>query len=272
MHAVRYRFKVVWNWLFPRVPLPVHLPYGGWWLATNSISGDSVFAGNFEIPERKFLKRFLKRGMTVVDAGAHHGFFTVLAAKKVGATGKVIAFEPSDRERKWLLLHLRLNRVLGRVTVSPMALGKTIGKAKFFVVERLDTGCNSLRQPVVDEPIQEISASVTCLDVFLSAMNIQRVDLIKMDVEGAELELLEGGNQLLSRQPRPIILAELADSRTKAWNYPASAIYDLLVCKGYRWYALSRDGTPFPQPRTDRFGDNFVAFPDERMSELDALS
>jgi FkbM family methyltransferase len=56
------------------------------------------------------VERFLKPNMTVLDIGTHHGFYSLLASYKVGATGQVIAFEPSPRERRRLLWHLRLNR------------------------------------------------------------------------------------------------------------------------------------------------------------------
>jgi len=130
VYSVRYRFKRIWGRLFPSLPLPCRLPYGGWWLAADDVAGDAVFTGNFEMGERRFLERFLKPGMTMLDIGAHHGFYTILAAKKVGPTGKVIAFEPSPRERRRLLFHLRLNRLMARVTASPLALGKETGKGK----------------------------------------------------------------------------------------------------------------------------------------------
>jgi ubiquinone/menaquinone biosynthesis C-methylase UbiE len=58
------------------------------------VCGDAVFAGNFEEAERQFMERFLKPNMIVLDIGAHHGFYTLLASHKVGPTGQVIAFEP----------------------------------------------------------------------------------------------------------------------------------------------------------------------------------
>jgi len=98
------------------------------------------------------------------------------------------------------------------------------------------------------------------------------VDFIKMDVEGAELNVLWGAEDLLARCPRPVILAELADSRTFPWGYRASAIYDFLVGKDYRWFAITKEGMLLPYSRTDQFGNNLVAFPDERMFETNDFS
>jgi FkbM family methyltransferase len=271
VHSVRHRFKRAWSSVLPSVPLPVRLPYGGWWLAGNDDIDDSIFTGNFEENERRFIQRFLKPGMTVLDIGAHHGFYTMLAAKMVGPTGRVLSFEPSPRERERLLDHLRLNRILDRVTVFPVALGRETSESTLYVVAGRDTGCNSLRPPAVTEPTRAIQVQVTSLDALLAQQNAAHVDFFKMDVEGAELEVLGGAEELLGRRPRPVILAELADSRTLPWGYGASAIYDALVAKDYHWFAIAQDGTLRACPRTDQFGANLLAFPGERAAEINAI-
>jgi len=271
VHGIRYRFKRAWSRVLPSVPLLVWLPYGGWWLAGDDKMGDAVFTGNFEDGERQFIQGFLKPGMTVLDIGAHYGFYTVLAAKIVGPTGRVMSFEPSRRERERLLVHLRLNRILDRVSVFPVALGRETAESTLYVVAGRDTGCNSFRPPAVTEPSRAIQVPVTSLDAFLALQNVACVDFIKMDVEGAELGVLEGAEGLLGRRPRPVIVAELADSRTLPWGYSASAIYDSLVAKSYRWFAITQDGKLRGCPRTDQFGTNLVAFPDERVAETNTF-
>ena len=88
MRSVRFRFKRLWNRIVPFAPLPTRLPWGGWWLAYNDVCGDAIFTGNFEEAERQFVERFLKPGMVVLDIGAHHGFYTLLASRKVGQKGR----------------------------------------------------------------------------------------------------------------------------------------------------------------------------------------
>ena len=271
VHGIRYRFKRAWSRVFPLVPLPVRLPYGGWWLAGDDVCDDAVFTGTFELCERQFMERFLKTGMTVLDIGAHHGFYTILAAKKVGSTGNVLAFEPSPREREKLLVHLRLNRTRNKVSVCAVALGRETAEATLYVVAGRDTGCNSLRPPAVTEPTRTVEVPVTSIDTFLVQQNVTEVNFIKIDAEGAELGILEGAEELLGRRPRPVILAELADSRTSPWGYSASAIYDLLVSKGYCWFAITQHGKLRAYPRTDYFGTNLVAFPYERVAETNAF-
>jgi FkbM family methyltransferase len=271
LHALRFRFKRVWGWLFPSIPLPLRIPENVWWLAYNDVCGDAVFTGNFEEGERRFVARFLREGMTVLDLGAHHGLYTMAAARKVGREGRVIAFEPSPREYGKLLRHLRLNRLLKNVTLSPLVVNRDGAEGTLFVVEGRDTGCNSLRPPDVAEPTKAIRVRGTALDTFLKETKIRQVDFIKMDVEGAELDVLEGATELLSRYPRPVILTEVADSRTAPWGYAASAIYDFLAGRGYQWFAITRLGALVPFPRTDHYSANLVAFPGERLPQAKAL-
>jgi len=104
------------------MPVPLRLPFGAWWLAENSALDRSLIYEGFETAETAFVGRFLRPGMTVLDVGAHHGLYTLLASKRAGRDGRVIAFEPSWRERRRLARHLRINRC-GNVEVHSCALG-----------------------------------------------------------------------------------------------------------------------------------------------------
>ena len=136
-----------WVRFFPHTPIPVRLPYGGWWLARNDFLGAALFYGGFENTERSFVERFLAPGMTVLDIGAHHGYYTLLASRKVGRQGKVLAVEASPRERTQLLLHLRINRCKN-VRIESRALGEVDGTAELFLVQGPDPAaiaCTGLR-------------------------------------------------------------------------------------------------------------------------------
>src|SRR6202035_6157006 len=104
------------------------------WLGQKSALDHELMHGSFEDAEKRFVQNVLRPGMTVVDVGAHHGLYTLLAAKCVGRRGKVIAFEPSRRERRRLLRHIRVNRSWN-VMVEACALGNQAGEADLFMVE-----------------------------------------------------------------------------------------------------------------------------------------
>jgi FkbM family methyltransferase len=257
-----------WNGSVCNMPVLVRLPFGGWWLARNDHVGQPIREGRFETAEVAFVQKLLRPGMTVLDIGAHHGLYTLLASKRVGSSGKVIAFEPSPRERRALLFHVRLN-LCWNVKIEGLALGNEETEANLYVVEGGQTGCNSLRPPVVVSGTSPLLVKVRRLDGWLQTRKIGRVDFIKLDVEGGELPVLEGAKQLLDSRPRPVILAEVQDVRTLPWGYHSKEILNHLVEKGYKWFSLSPDGSANDLDMSaTNFEGNFVACPEEREPEF----
>ena len=211
------------------------------------------------------MRRFVQPGMTVLDIGAHHGFYTLLLSRAVGSRGRVFAFEPSPRERKALLRHLSLNRCKN-AKVQALALGAERKEVDLYVVEGSETGCNSLRPPIVLSGTSSTSVRVMPLDDWLSEEKVEHVDFIKLDVEGGELDVLKGATKLLDRRPRPVILAEVQDIRTQAWGYRAKDVIEHLAQKGYKWFYPSEDGSIKElDTQLEHFDGNFVAFPEEHV-------
>lgn len=258
-----------WMTLWFGIPSQVRLPWGAMWRAENDACGRAILRGQFENAERQFVERYLEPGMTVLDIGAHHGFYSLLASKKVGRNGRVVAFEPSPREREKLARHLTWNSC-GNVRVEETALGETEGQADFFVVADKETGCNSLRQPHTKHPTRRLQVQVKRLDDYLRTGQIERVDFIKLDVEGAELSVLRGAGEVLESRPRPILLCEVQDMRTKAWGYSAVEIIKFLALRGYAWFMLLEDGSLRVVNTNGRkeWDGNFAAVPAERSEDL----
>jgi FkbM family methyltransferase len=254
--------------IFPQTPIPLRLPFGAWWLAQDSALDHELMHGTFEHAERLFVRKFLRTGMIVVDVGAHHGLYTLLAAKCVGRRGKVIAFEPSRRERLRLLQHVRVNGC-ANVTVQACALGDKSGKADLFMADGAQDWCNSLRPPAVSEQTATTSVSVERLDDALWRLQVGAVDFIKLDAEGAELSVLQGAGELLRGTSRPVILAEVEDIRTKPWGYRAREIVEFLANQKYCWFALSAGGSlRLADTAADSYDANLVALPAERVDEI----
>jgi hypothetical protein len=136
-------------------------------------------------------------------------------------------------------------------------------------VDGAESGCNSLRPPAVVTATSPVSVHVVPLDRWLAEQGIDRVDFIKLDVEGGELDVLRGAANLLEREPRPVILAEVQDIRTRAWGYKAKDTIEYLANKSYEWFALSENGAITAlDTSAQEFDGNFVACPTESKAEI----
>jgi FkbM family methyltransferase len=260
------RFR--WSAGVARIPKLMRLPSGAWWVLRKDNLGKLLRTGSFETVELAFVDRFLRPGMTVLDLGAHHGLYTLLASKRVGKHGRVISFEPSPRERRALRLHVAMNRCWN-VEMQGAALGDENTDANLFVVQGGQTGCNSLRPPVVESGTAPVRVRVMRLDDWLAERKISQVDFIKLDVEGAELTVLKGATKLFKRQPRPVLLVEVQDVRTRPWGYAAKEILEFLAGMGYTWFRFSANGSiEMLSLGLAEVDGNFVACPEERFAEL----
>jgi FkbM family methyltransferase len=254
--------------IFPNMPIPLRLSFGAWWLAEDSSLDEHLLYGAFEQEEMNFVKKLLRRNMTVVDVGAHHGLYTLLSSKCVGWDGRVVAIEPSPRECARLEKHLRLNRC-SNTTLVTCAAGEDRSQEEFYVVERYRDSFNSLRPPAISDPIKTVPVQVRRLDDILADLEISKVDFIKLDVEGAELSVLYGALKLLSRKSRPAILVEVQDVRTAPWGYEAREIIQFLVRMDYQWFAIAAKGALLPVSCEQQHYDaNLVALPVERAEEF----
>lgn len=260
-----------WRSSVARIPVPVYLPFGAFWIARNDNIGQLIKNGNFERPETAFVGRFLTPGMTVLDLGANQGYYTLLASRSVGNSGRVFSFEPSPRERKALALHKRLNRCKN-VTIVGLAVGAEEREIDLYVVRGHETGCNSLRPPIAMSESEPVRVKMVRLDDWLQREQVSRVDFIKLDVEGGELDALKGAQALLQRRPRPVVMIEVQDLRTQPWGYRAKEIIEHLNHKDFQWFRVSADGAVAAlDQQAEEFDGNFIACPIERLEQLKEL-
>jgi FkbM family methyltransferase len=262
--ALAQRFRL----LFPRLPILIRLQFGAWWLVENSALDFNLSTIGFENAEMRFVGRFLQLGMIVLDVGAHHGVYTLLASKRVGRNGKVFAFEPSPRERRRLVRHVLFNSC-SNVRVEPYALGSSRTQADLFLSPGINDWCNSLRPPITESTASPLKVTVARLDDWMEENEIERVDFIKMDVEGGERDVLRGAEKMLGREPRPVFLAEVQDLRTGPWGYAAKEIIEHLAQRGYKWFAIDAEGWLRElDAGAEKYDGNFVACPEERLTEI----
>ena len=220
-----------------------------------------------DLGDLRFLWRNLKPGAVFLDIGAHHGVYSVVAAKRLGTRGTVVAFEPSLREYHRLRIHLRLNR-LRSVRAEPLALGSVTCTQKFFQITNGDNTRGGFRPPASEDQVSEISVETVRLDDYVSQFPLARVDLVKLDVEGGEREVLRGASSVLTKF-RPILICEVLDATTQPWGYKAREIIRMLQSFNFNWFDIRSDGSVVPHEIREHYPEirNYVAVPKEKMRD-----
>jgi FkbM family methyltransferase len=137
----------------------------------------------------------VRPGDVVIEAGANVGAYTLLFAQWVGSSGRVFAFEPAPDARSWLERHLRLNGLSDRVEVIAAAIAARDGVARLGI-DPLG-GASSL---FPRDAASGIQVRTTSIDMFCDERQVQP-NVIKIDVEGAELEALEGAHRTIAGAP-----------------------------------------------------------------------
>jgi FkbM family methyltransferase len=186
--------------------------------------------GAAERPVQDALVREIRPGATVFDIGANVGFVTLVAARLVGPNGRVVAFEPVPENVESIKENLALNEV-DWVELRETAIGREGGSARMIVSDvsafsRLET------ISVPDAERERIDVSITSIDELVGSGSVPAPDLVKIDVEGAELEVIEGMRRTIAEH-HPVILCEIHDC-----NVPYA---ELMRSLGYEPVNLDED-------------------------------
>lgn len=240
---------IVWRYMKKRYPdMPIITKLGKDLkvrIYTHDLIGKDIYAnGMFEKAESKFVMKFLKSGMVFFDVGANLGQYTLLAANRVGAAGHVHSFEPSSRMFAELKYNVELNSFSSVCTLNNVAISNNKGTARLSVYEPGAEVYASLgTQHRGNTPIvRHESVKTITLDAYVREQGIDHVDLIKMDIEGAELLALKGSTTLLSCDNGPAIVLESADMNTIGFGYKAVETWDYLESFGYRIFSFGLHG------------------------------
>jgi FkbM family methyltransferase len=188
--------------------------------------------------ELAFLHRFLTPGMVVVDGGASCGIYTVVAARLVGASGRVLSFEPGAEAYSVLRKNIELNHLVN-VRAHCAALSDRDGTAQLHHHEH---GPNSfsLGQPESTGNGSEQVVTVS-LDEVIRKEEAVRLGFIKLDVEGAEEMVLRGARRTITEW-NPTILFEINVAATKQLGLEPHGAWELLRAWGYRFFSFAGCG------------------------------
>jgi FkbM family methyltransferase len=206
-------------------------------VASNDFVGGMILRdGYYESGTVSLIERLLAPGMVFLDVGAHVGQYTLVASRQVGGNGQVHSFEPDPNTFRWLAGNVRLNH-LQNVHVNQMALSDQAGRKRFYFAMPHDIGSNSLSRPVNDSG-HFCEVTCTTVDEYVEANQLDKVHLIKVDIEGAEFAMFTGAKRLLSRQNKPIIVVEFEEERQRAFGNSCAKLAELLTADGYSLFRL----------------------------------
>lgn len=247
--ATSYR-KVRDGWQIGRAPQPTP---NGFKLVGNL----RMQAGTFEPLETKFFKELAADVDVVINAGANIGYYCCHA---LAMNKHVVAFEPINLNLRYLLKNLKANGWENNVEVFPLALTE---KAGVTTIYGGGTGASLIPGWAGFSPHQATLIPTSSLDLVLGRRFDGRKACILIDIEGAEYELLQGAEILLSSTPKPVWIIEIdvGQSRPNHEKNPNfMATFKLFWNHGYEAYALGKTMTPLSVKHIEEFVAGRISF------------
>ena len=181
------------------------------------------------------LTQILKKGMSVVDVGAYVGYYTVIASLIVGNSGNVLSIEPAPNNFDQLSKTVEVNELLN-VVLRQVALADEVGRKNLRL--STDPATHSIADAEANlgffkgnrkQTGETVSVKCTTLDKLLQNEGIPRVDLVKVDVEGAELRVLKGMRKTLQEMDSLHIICDVHENKFTAFGYSVDEFYRFLV-------------------------------------------
>jgi FkbM family methyltransferase len=204
-------------------------------LYKDSSLSESLFKGDFEYQEVQFLNSFLKPNDVFIDIGANIGYFSIIASKRVASNGKVYSFEPTDKTYERLRQSLILNNC-NNVHTYQVALSDKCEQREFTTSTDGFDAYNSLGSPSQGASFSKDIVQTQTFDFFQKEHNIPTPTLIKIDVEGWEIPVIEGMKETLEKANAPFLIVEFTEDNAQLSGFTCADLYDLIISFGYSLY------------------------------------
>jgi FkbM family methyltransferase len=196
--------------------------------------------GTYEAQELDYVVNRLPMGGCFVDVGAHIGYFTLAAAKKVGPDGRVIALEPTPSSAAVLRRNVAMNGFEGRVSVIEAAASAVSGSGT--LVQSASTPMwNTLEPDTLEDTVEGISVCTVTIDDVLRGEQWPPVHVLKLDVEGHEQSVLTGAKETLSRYPDLEIIFEASGTSAERFRVSFETI-SYLNDRGFKFFFFESAG------------------------------
>jgi len=181
-----------------------------------------LMSDSYEKGETELVKGIITEGMTVVDIGANIGYYTLIAAKLVGNSGKVYAFEPEPDNYKLLCKNIEINGYTNIIPVNK-AVSNKCGITKLFL-DQVNSGNPSFSQDNVFEKAGSVEVETVTMSEFFQH---QKIDFIKMDVQGAEGLIVDGAGEILKQDELKIMMEFWPAGLNNLGTEPLELVYKL---------------------------------------------
>lgn len=206
------------------------------------VQSEFFWTGSNDTWDTYHVLRLLKHGSVIFDIGANFGYYSIVACAELHGRCQVYAFEPNAPSFARLTKNIELNGFGRQIKAAQMALSDRVGTG-WIVDHPGNTGDARVSATGGDREI-----SLASLDSFCGSHAVERIDFVKIDVQGYEEKVLLGGKNKLT-QLRPAILIELDPPILRAQGSSENRIVEILLSYGYRLYIASRKRlVPFQLP------------------------
>jgi FkbM family methyltransferase len=217
-----------------------------------------LYVKDFEATERRFHQAFLRKGDVYLDIGANIGLFTVIAARKVGSTGRVYAFEPIAATYDRLQQNIALNRYRN-VSSYKVALSDAAGQAEMTISTDGFDGRNSMAKPTGGEQFALETVSLSTLDAFVAEHDLAgRITMVKIDVEGWENHVLAGASRTFSAPDAPLLHVEFTEEALQTARCSSAELYQALKKFGYELFLFDEENHGLKPVSQEEVRDRFV--------------
>ncbi len=220
-------------------------------VSTKDLIGWKIFFfGEYETGTNKILASYLKPGDTVIEAGANMGSETLLISRLVGP-GHVYAFEPNPYTFERLKINISINE-LRNVTASDVALGESNSNIQFNIYPRDFCNSGMSSKYMETSKTRKIDVVQKTLDTFVLENGINSIDFIKMDIQGAEMDMITGAAETLARF-KPTIFTEACEPYNDTRQ-----LFETLKGYGYEIYLIGENATTLMSTVSDVKDGNWL--------------
>jgi FkbM family methyltransferase len=222
------------------------------------------FFGVYEEQTVRWFRNTISPGMTVLDVGAHVGQYALLAAAATGPSGQVHAFEPNPAAFLRLIANLKLNNY-ENLHAHQVALSDASGDADLYLPSNNNLGEASLLK--FSKGLDTRTVQCVTLDEWAEAVSLERLDLIKLDVQGLEPKVITGAKRVLERF-RPTLVCEFEERWLRGVGSSTPEFKRQLANLDYEPFRITGDGLkPVAEGVVHSF-ENLVLVPAEKRPRL----